>query len=60
MSINLELTIAQGTRPKTIKNLPLEGSSKRLSQFYSCNRWTYKAHFFHFSIFTILLITKES
>ena len=24
---------------------------KRLSQFYSHNRWTYKTHYFHFSIF---------
>ena len=25
----------------------------RLSEFYSRNRWTYKTHFFHFSIFCL-------
>ena len=42
---------AQRTRPRTIQNLPLQGILKRLSQFYSRNRWSYKTHFFHFSIF---------
>ena len=35
-----------------MQNLPLEGILKRLSQFYSRNRWTCKTHFFHFSIFS--------
>ena len=48
------------TRLRAIQNLPLQGSLKRLSQLYSRNRWTYKTHFFfHFSMFTFLLITKE-
>ena len=29
----------------------LKEISKRLSQFYSHNRWTYKTHFIHFPIF---------
>ena len=41
----------QRTRSRTMQNLPLEGISKRLSQFYSRNRSTYKTHVFHFSIF---------
>ena len=36
----------------TIQNLPLQGILKRLSQFYSRNRWTYKTHFFHLFIFS--------
>ena len=34
-----------------MQNLPLQGILKRLRQFYSRNRWTYKTHFFHFLIF---------
>ena len=43
--------VAQRTQPRSIQNLPLREISKRLSQFYSRNRSTYKTHFFHFSIF---------
>ena len=32
---------------------PLQGILKRLSQFYSRNRWTYKTHFFHFSFYFV-------
>ena len=34
-----------------MQNLPLEEILKRLSQFYSRNRWTYKTRFFIFFIF---------
>ena len=43
--------LAQSIQPRAIQNRPLRGISKRLSQFYSHNRWTYKTYFFHFSIF---------
>ena len=43
--------VAQRTQPRSIQNLPLGQISKRLSQFYSRNRSTYKTHFFHFSNF---------
>ena len=39
-------------RPRTIQNLPLQGTSKRLSQFYSRYRWIYKTHFFIFQFFS--------
>ena len=42
---------AQRTRPRTIKNLALQRILKRLNQFYSRNRWTYKTRFFNFLIF---------
>ena len=35
-----------------MQNLPLEGILERLSQLYSRNRWTYKTHSFHFSLFS--------
>ena len=35
-----------------IQNLPLRKISKRLSQFNSRNRWTYKTHFFIFQFFS--------
>ena len=43
---------AQRTRPINIKNLPLQTIWKRLSEFYSRNRWTYKTNF---SFFNFLL-----
>ena len=42
---------AQGTRPRTIQNLPRQGILKRLSKFYFRNRWTCKTNFIHFSFF---------
>ena len=42
---------AQRTRLRTIKNLPMQRIWKRLSVFYSRNRWTYRTHFFNYSIF---------
>ena len=33
-------------QPRSIQNLPLGEISKRISQFYSRNRSTYKTHFF--------------
>ena len=49
----------QKTRPRTIQNLSVQQIWKLLSQVYSRNRLIYKTPFFHFSIFTFLLITKE-
>ena len=43
---------AQRSRPRTIKNLPLQRILKRLSEFYFRNRSTYKTNFFHFFIFS--------
>ena len=34
-----------------MQNLPLEDFLKRLRQFYSRNRWTYKTRFIKFFIF---------
>ena len=46
---------SQRTRPRTIQNLPPQGILKRLRQFYSRNRWTYKTHFFSFFRFYVFV-----
>ena len=53
------LHFAQRIRLRAIQNLPPQGILKRLTQFYTRNRWMYKTHFFYFSGFTFLLIKKE-
>ena len=49
---------AQRIRTRAIQNLPPQGIMKRLRQFYSRNRSTYKTHFFSFFRFYVFVNNK--